>query len=142
DVPSFKVMNNRALAQLAIEQPVNQRGLERIVGLGEGNVQRFGAALLAAIAEGKRRPLPDLPQPHLRPEQTLDRSELALFDALREWRGRTAEARGVAPDIVFSNDILLEIVRRSPRTPEELTQIPEIGPWKARTYGPAIIQII
>ena len=61
------------------------------------------------------------------------------YDALRQWRSQVAEARGVQPEIVFSNTILLAIAQRLPQSETELIEIPEIGPWKAHTYGPAIL---
>jgi ATP-dependent DNA helicase RecQ len=78
----------------------------------------------------------------LRPEQLLDRRTLARFDALRRWRAQTAEGRGVAPDIVLTNEVLLEIIKRLPRTQAELLEIEGIGPWKARNYGPDLLRIL
>jgi ribonuclease D len=72
----------------------------------------------------------------------LDRPALARFEALRRWRAKTAEARGVAPDVIFSNDILLAIAQQAPRSQAELQAIVDIGPWKAKTYGPDILQIV
>ena len=67
---------------------------------------------------------------------------MALYDNLRQWRSTVARNRGVAPDLVFSNDILLEIAKRQPQTEAELQTIPQIGPWKAKTYGPAVLDVL
>ena len=67
---------------------------------------------------------------------------LTRYDALRRWRTHTAETRGVDPDIVLANGALLEIAKRKPRTLSELQEIRGIGPWKAETYGPAILGIV
>lgn len=142
DRPPFKIVNNQVLVQLAQTQPRTPAELAAVRGLGSTELRRYGAALLKAIEEGKRRPLPDLPEPHLRPEQFLERPALAQYDALRRWRAQVAEARGVAPDIVLTNDVLLEIVKRQPHTVGDLRQIDAIGPWKARTYGPEIIKLL
>ncbi len=142
DRPPFKILNNQVLVDLAQTQPATPAELAAIRGLGPAEQRRYGSALLKTLEEGKQRPLPPLPEPNLRPEQFLDRQSLARFDVLRRWRAQVSEARGVAPDIVLTNDVLLEIVKRLPRTPDDLTRIDGIGPWKARTYGPEIVQLI
>jgi len=142
NVPPFKVLRNHVLAQLAEVQPATEDELGQMPGLSRGDVQRYGPQLLRAIAEGRKRPLPGLPEPTLRPEQMLDREVLNRYDALRKWRTRTAEARNVAPEIVLANSALLEIAKRRPRTQAELLEFREVGPWKAKTYGPAILQIV
>ncbi|MCC6169509.1 MAG: HRDC domain-containing protein, partial [Caldilineaceae bacterium] len=142
DRPPFKVVNNQVLVQLAQTQPRTPAELAAVGGLGSMELRRYGTALLKALEEGKRRPLPALPEPHLRPEQFLDRAALAHYDALRRWRAQVAEARGVASDIVLTNDVLLEIVKLQPHMVDDLRQIDAIGPWKARTYGPEIIRLL
>ncbi len=142
NVPPFKVLRNRVLAELAESQPMTESELSQTSGLSGGDVRRYGARILAVLAEGRKRPLPDLPEPTLRPEQMLDRQVLNRYDALRQWRTRTAKARNVAPEIVLANSALLEIAKRHPRTKDELLELREIGPWKAKTYGPAILEIV
>jgi ribonuclease D len=63
------------------------------------------------------------------------------FDALRHWRSNTAATRGVAPEIILTNDVLLEIAKRRPGTLEELREIEAIGPWKAKTYGSELLRL-
>ena len=53
-----------------------------------------------------------------------------------------ADARGVTPDIIFTNETLLDIAQRAPQTEAELLAIPAIGAWKARTYGPDLFRIV
>jgi ribonuclease D len=83
-----------------------------------------------------------LPEPTLRLEQTLDRETLARYDALRQWRLDAATARGVAADIVLTNEVLLEVARRQPDSLDSLRTIAHIGPWKAKTYGPQILEVL
>lgn len=142
DRPPFKIVNNRALVALAEKQPRNDQELVNVAGVGRQDAKRYGKAILRTIREGQKRPLPDLPEPSLRPEQMLEPETLACYDALREWRAQKAEARGVAPDIVLTNDLLLEIAKQQPERVEELQQVDGIGPWKARTYGPEILRIV
>ncbi len=140
--PPFKVVNDRVLIELTQNPPASLSDLERISGLGSHQVSRYGAEILRAVERGKQRPLPDLPAPTPRPELLLNRHDQKIFQSLRQWRSETSSARGVDPDIVFSNDLLLQIVEHKPRTVEDLSQIPAIGAWKAETYGPAILQLL
>jgi ribonuclease D len=141
DRPSFKIVNNQALVELAQKQPTSLTQLQEIRSLSASELQRYGVALLHAIREGKSRPLPALPESTPRYEQWLDKATLDRFDTLRHWRSKTAAARGVAPEIVLTNEILLEVAKRQPRTLEELRQIDAIGPWKAKTYGPDLLRL-
>lgn len=141
DRPPFKIVRNQILVDLAQRKPTSQQGLARVSALSSSEVKRYGNALLAAVREGKEQPLPPLPEPTVRPEQLLDRVTLGRFDALRKWRAATAQARGVAPDIVLTNDILLEVAKRLPQHVDDLVQIEGIGPWKAKTYGPDLLRI-
>jgi ribonuclease D len=141
DRPPFKIVNNQALIALAQKQPSSMNQLREIPSLSPSEIQRYGLPLLHAIREGKTRPLPALPEAMPRYEQWLDKAILDRFDALRNWRSKTAAARGVSPEIVFSNDILLEVAKRQPRTLEELRQIDGIGPWKAKTYGADLLRL-
>ena len=141
DRPPFKIVNNPALINLALRQPTTVTQLAQIQGLGPSEIQRYGGALLQAIREGKKRPPPTPPEPTQRLEQWLDRPTLDRYDALRQWRSKTAASRGVMPEIVLTNEVLLEIAKRQPRTLEELREIEAIGPWKAKTYGPDLLRL-
>jgi ribonuclease D len=141
DRPPFKIVNNRVLVELAHHQPDRRARLTAVPGLDPREVERYGAAILQTIAEGKQRPLPPLPEVVARPELWLDKSVLRRYDDLRRWRGDAAAARGVAPDIVLTNDVLMEIAKAQPATLDELREVARIGPWKAKTYGPALLKL-
>ncbi len=141
DRPPFKIVLNRVLTELALRQPTSKAKLSSVPGLGPRDIDRYGTAMLQAIAEGQQRPLPPLPESNLRPEQYLDKSVLRRYDELRHWRAETATARGVAPDIVLTNDVLMEIAKTQPTTLEQLQEVGRVGLWKAKTYGPALLRI-
>ena len=61
---------------------------------------------------------------------------------MRQWRTKTAKARGVDPDIVFSNETLLQIAANRPTTLAELEKIPAVGRWKAKTYGDSLFRLL
>ena len=140
--PPFKVMSDESLAALATLRPRTTADLNGIASLNPHQIRRYGASLVAAVLEGTLRPLPELPRSAPRPELLLSPADQARFEKLRRWRTETARRRGVGPEIVFSNDTLLEIVQRSPATEAELLQVSGIGPWKAGTYGRELFALL
>jgi ribonuclease D len=141
DRPPFKIVNNQVLIDLAHKQPTSLTQLHEIHALSPSEIHRYGSALLHAVASGKARPLPALPEASPRLEQWLDKATMDRYDALRNWRSKTAATRGVAPEIVLNNEVLLEVAKRQPRTLEELREIDAIGPWKAKTYGADLLRL-
>lgn len=139
DWPPFKVMTDAQLTQLATHQPTTEEALAKVPGFGAKTAKQSSKQLLEIIQRGQQRPLPTPPETTLRPEQMAPKSVQSRYEALRHWRTAVAEKRGVQPDIVFNNSTLLAIAQMEPRSEEEILTIPEIGPWKARTYGPAIL---
>ncbi len=65
-----------------------------------------------------------------------------LFDALRLLRRELAEARGVRPYMVFTDDSLRDMARQRPRSLAEFSGIHGVGERKLADYGPAFIQAI
>ena len=62
-----------------------------------------------------------------------------LYETLKEWRLETARAEEKPAYVIFHNATLAEIVRRSPRTREELAAVPGVGPAKLERYGDAVL---
>lgn len=139
DWPPFKVMTDAQLTQLAIHQPTDEDAFANVPGVGMKTAKQYGRQVIETILYGQQQPLPTPPETTLRPEQLVPKAVHSRYEALRHWRTAVAEKRGVQPDIVFNNSTLLAIAQMEPHSEEDLLTIPEIGPWKARTYGPAIL---
>jgi ribonuclease D len=142
DKPPFKILGDSSLVALAEERPTTPGAIKKVSGVPGHVAERYGPALLRALADGERRPQPPLPKPQVRPEMLLTSGEQARFERLRRWRTETAHERGVSPEIVFNNDTLLEIVQQAPRDQESLAAIPGVGNWKARTYGTRLLALL
>ncbi len=141
DRPPFKIVGDKVLMKILEIEPTRRDQLANIPGLSDHLLRRYGETLVQTVRRGQSRPLPPFPNGN-HDEPRLEGAVLARFDALRRWRTATAQARGVDPDIVFSNDILTQIAWQAPTRIEELVTLPAIGPWKAETYGPEILQIV
>ncbi len=141
DRPPFKVLGDTVLGELTKRKPTTLTELSNIRGFGDRQVKRFGRDVLEAVQHGLEQPVPAFPEPTVRPEQLLSKPERKRYDALRQWRTDIANGRGVDPDIVLNNSTLLLVATQCPTTLEELQQIAAIGPWKASTYGPAVLAL-
>lgn len=71
-----------------------------------------------------------------------DPEEDALFQRLRVLRKELADRQGVPAYIVFSDQVLREMAARRPGTPEELLDVPGVGPAKLERYGRAFLEEI
>ena len=61
------------------------------------------------------------------------------YEALKRWRLATAKAEERPAYVIFHNSTLAEIVRRAPRTREELAEVPGVGPAKLERYGDQVL---
>jgi ribonuclease D len=138
NVPPFKVLSDKALVGLAQDAPTTPDGLERVDGVGPGQVRRYGQALLAAIRRGQAAKPPSPPMP----EPPTDPVLVERYSALREWRKERAQARGVESDVIVSREALWSLAQRMPATPDELREVSGLGPVRAVRYGDEILAVL
>jgi ribonuclease D len=135
--PAFKVLGDKTLVQLAEHAPRQLDQLRSIEGMTDGQIQRYGHALLEALARGRKDPRP------VHPARTVpDPDVIARYEKLRLWRKQAAAQRGVEPDVIVSNAVLMELAQRQPREFDQLPILPWFGPWRRQTYGPALIEVL
>lgn len=135
DRPAFKVISDGLLVTLARVQPRTSHGL-LAAGLTVPQVRHFGQGILRALRAGPL-PVPALPENERPPEDVAER-----YQALRVWRKELAAQRGVESDVILPNATLWEIARHPPQNLDDLLNVPGIGPWRQRTYGPAILALL
>jgi ATP-dependent DNA helicase RecQ len=68
--------------------------------------------------------------------------DLALYEALREWRRREAGRQHVPPYLIFNNETLADIARARPRSPAALSAIDGVGQTKLGRYGEAVLEVV
>lgn len=140
DQPAFKVLTDEALGQLSRRQPTRLSDLSP--ALSPRLIERFGPALLAAIARGRADPPPQPPPRRANGDGRPDPATSARYERLRAWRGQRAAERGVEPDVVLTNEILMLIARACPATPAALAALGILGAWKLEEYGPDLLRIV
>ncbi len=140
--PPFRILSDQALINLAVAQPQSADALRRVAPrIGSASARRWLRALLAAIERGGAAPPPLPPQRYTNGSKP-DEETLARFEALRAWRAQKAQARGVDPDVIATNEALMTLARLAPRTEEEFLRARVWGPWKQRTYGPEVLRVL
>ncbi len=74
--------------------------------------------------------------------RNLSPEDAALYEAVKEWRRRTAEAENVPPYVVFGDKTIEELIEKKPRTERELLTVFGIGSVKAERFGAALIRLL
>ena len=146
--PPFKIFSNRLLLTLSERRPRTLHELRRAPGVSRYIAGRYGRGLLAAIRRGMGHPLTweDRPPPsHHAPGRSNGRPSAACqarFDALRAWRNAAAQAKGVEPDIILTNQTLWAIAHRNPRCRADLAANDLLAPWQIDEFGEQILQVL
>lgn len=65
-----------------------------------------------------------------------------LFEALRTWRRRRADAAGVPAYVVFPDATLTDIARQKPTDRAMLRSISGVGPIKMQRYGDEVLEVL
>jgi ribonuclease D len=148
DRAPYRVLNESALVDIAQRLPQNAAALRRAAPVGRHLHADHVERLLAAVARG--REIQDLQVPRRQRPGPADRfgagplqpDQLAAFDALRAWRGRRAESRGVEVARVATNALLSAIVRAHPASLSELSAVEGMEEWRLREYGEEILAVL
>jgi len=138
DQPPFKVLTDQVLSQLSQTQPARVGDLPLNARLAD----RFGPAILQAIARGRAAAVPPPPVRRHNSDGRPDPAVSARYDRLRVWRAQRAEARGVDSDIILNNETLMLIARACPDSPEALAALGVVGAWKLEEYGADLLRIV
>jgi ribonuclease D len=139
DRPPFKVLGDRVLVALSQQTPRSFAELGRIKGMPRRLPSRERRVLLDVIEHGLRAPTPTRPP---RSGGRYDEEVEDRYQALREWRKRRAEARGVEPDVILSNHILRVLADQAPTSPEQLDAMDVLNRWERREYGREVVALL
>ncbi len=135
--PPFKVMGDRTLHDLAAAASEKIEALSEIHGMTPGQIRRFGEGILEAIRQGKKDPIPHRPRSNHINDEILER-----YEALHDWRKRTARAKKVDSDIILPREMLMDIAKSTPRSMDALRQVMSPLMHRADNYGEMILQVL
>jgi ribonuclease D len=143
DRPSFKVISESTLVRLARVRPRTLRELAAVSGVGDWLIRRYGRGIVEMVERGIVAPQRSAPRVAARNLQRMpDYATRQRYARLKEWRRNRAQARGVEADVIISNDVLLTLARKIPKTREALVQVSGLGLWKAQEYGDEILLVL
>jgi len=137
DRPLFKVINDKALLNLAVSHPKTRNELEKVSGISLKQVNWFGDELLQAIQSGEKKLPPKLPR---RPR--LSDRHLSRIDSLRNWRKLTARKMSVQSDVILPKDLLYDLAEKNPKSKLEFNQIMKSIPWRLDRFGEEIFDLL
>jgi DNA helicase-2/ATP-dependent DNA helicase PcrA len=123
----------------------------RLLYVGITRARRY--LFLTWPVDGRSRPSPFLDELELSPVGPPLRSSApgtpvavrrggALFDRLKEWRRKRAQADGVPAYVVFHDRTLAEIAERECRDWADLAAVSGVGPAKLERYADEILAIV
>lgn len=139
DVPPYKVIENKALVNIARAMPSTLGDLRDVHGIGRKQVSHYGKRILRAVQRGlsQKDQLP--PQPyHPIPDPVITER----YTLLHAWRKARALQRGVESDIIVSKHVLWDVARSVPATLDELRDVSGMGPWRMDAYGEEILDVL
>jgi ribonuclease D len=148
DRPPFRVISNRAMMNLSELRPQSVKELHQVKGISYRMAGKYGRGLLNAIRQGESQPRTwgeRVRSNHSTHGKSNGRFSVvcqARFEVLRAWRNNTAEARGVAPDIVLTNETLWAVACRNPGCRADLADVELLARWQIDEYGDDLLSVM
>jgi ribonuclease D len=140
DRPPFKVLGDATLLALAQAAPATGADLAAVPGCSARVVQRWGPAILAAIAQAQALAEDELPTPARSPRPpALPNAVRRRIEALRRWRQAAAPAAGLDPGVLLPNRLIRPIAEAAPRDLAGLAAVEGIRRWRVEAFGREIL---
>lgn len=135
DLPTFRVIQNEVLLNLARLKPVQTGDLLKFRGTHPRIARTYGDEIVGAIRSGmsSQALLPQVPPEPPQPENAAEIE--ARFQRLRKWRQEKAATLDLEPALVASNAILYNVARLPPMDLRQLRDIPLVRRWQVDAYG-------
>ena len=143
DRPSFKVLGNRALLEIAEGKPKSERELARIKGVSDLILRRFGREILDAVERGTKKkhgPIPKKLNGGGTPRRRMDKRTEKRVARLKKWRTRRSKELELDPGVLCPNATLEAIAWRNPERGTDLRDVPEVKGWFATSFGDEIAE--
>ena len=142
DQATFRVLSNQAMIALSLRPPAGRGELAAVEGISEGLADRRGREIMAAVQRGLALPESELPRFPAARRWERDPEVEARSERLRDARNRVAETLGLDPGFLMSRALLDEIARRTPHTPGELLEVPDVRRWQVEALGGELLRAV
>ena len=168
NVPAYIICGDKTLQSIVQTQPETSDALHQVYGLGDAKIDKFGSEILEICRSigsetdsggiggsigsetdsggigGSAFRLPESPagQPENPEDEFLHSSrDRALWQALTQWRGETADAEGCPEHSVCADDSLRDMVAFTPETDADLAAVYGLGAVRIAKYGAAMLEV-
>jgi ribonuclease D len=146
DRPSFKVLGNRTLLEIAERRPHDESGLASIKGVTELILRRFGREVLGAVERGAKKGHGPIPKGVDRgngpPRRRMDRGTERRLLLLKRWRSERAREIDLDPGVLCPNATLETIAWRNPTQSSEIAKVAGVKGWFARAFADEVIAVL
>jgi ribonuclease D len=142
DRSTFRVVSNDVLLEIARQAPTARETLGVIKGMPRGVLESRGNEVLAAVRAGQDVADADLPRFPRAPRYDRDPDFDDKVSRLRAARDAAAARLDLDPGVLCSRDRIEAVVRRNPRTADDLLDIPGMRRWQAAELGEAFIRAL
>ncbi len=121
-IQPYMIFSNEVLKQIIQNNPKSKEELLNIKGIGKVKVDKYGDEILEVISRND-------------PKEK-------LHLALTEYRYNKSKEEEIQAYMVFTNDVLNQIVEKGPKNVDELIIIKGLGKVKIDKYGNDILEIV
>jgi superfamily II DNA helicase RecQ len=103
--------------------------------------EQVSSLLMQSLSPKTQNPEPETPKQKDQ-QQELSDEEQKLFDALKDWRFARAKAMDKPAYVVCNNQLLIEVSRTKPKTPEALDALSGAGDKFMAEYAEEVLAIV
>ncbi len=136
-VPPYVVFADKALSEMARQQPKDLDEFAAISGVGRAKLERYGALFLEVITQAKQ------PEVHPARRKLAGREAGPLFDQLQAAQLELVRGEsGIDTYLCCTTTTLAKIASQKPNTLDALERIAGMGPKKCDRFGAAFLDII
>jgi ribonuclease D len=142
DQATFRVLGNQALLEMSAKPPTSERELSSYTGLSEGMAQRRGREIMAAVRAGLAVPDGELPRFPAAKRWERDPDLENRVEALKQARNKRADQLDMDGGFLMSRNLLEEVARAKPASPQELAEVPGVRRWQTEALGDALLRVL
>ena len=139
DRPVYKVLGNKVLLELVRRMPQETNDLVGIEGLPPRLIERFGKALLIAVARGRSLSEGELPLFPRLPRKERDPAREDRFKLLKKWREQEALTYALDPGVLINNFALDALALANPQSRAELDKVSGLKRWQKAELGAGLL---
>jgi ribonuclease D len=144
DKPTFRVINNQALLDVAHRRPKDYRALTAIKGFTPRMATRMGDMVLDAVVRGlEADPIVNMPRaPRKAGTLDMDDATQELHERLKRWRKKVSDSLGIESAYVLNRHILGRLALDRPNTQAKLESIEGIQDWQLERFSDGLIETV